>query len=197
MQHMKFHRSIFVFASVLTSGIISCNSNSVEKHAKVSDIGSLTKNVGIKLDIENFIDTSGKSIKIDFTKSDITIVDFWINECPPCNAEMSQFADLIKGKDKQISIISISVSGFQFWKQLFIDKGPRYFFLKTSVSNWQHVNLKSENDPAFKNLISTDRLTEITEKWNVTFFPSYFVVNKKGKILARPISAVEYIKTQL
>jgi hypothetical protein len=110
---------------------------------------------------------------------------------------MSQFAELIKGRDGQISIISISVTGFPFWKGLFVNKNPRYAFLDNSLPNWHHVNLRSKDHPALKNLVSSDRLAELTNKWHVTFFPAYFVINKEGKILARPESAVEYIKTQL
>lgn len=189
---VKFIISLCIF--ILCSWLFSCQASSDKENQIEKKKESLDKNIGNQFKIDNLIDTSSKPFTIDFTKSDITIIDFWINECPPCNAEMSQFADLIKGRDKQISIISISVSSFQFWNQLFADKSPRYSFLKASVSNWQHANLKSDADQTLKNLISVDRLSEITKKWNVTFFPSYFVVNKQGIILARPESAVEYLK---
>ena len=179
------------------TGTFSCGHDSEKEKKKEKDLESLNKNIGEKFDIENFIDSSGSQIKLDFTKSEITIVDFWFNDCPPCNKEMSQFRDLIKGKDKQIIIVSISVSGYEFWKKLFTDKSDRYAFLTTSTPNWQHLNLKSNDDPKLKHIISEDRLAELTTKLNVTFFPAYFVVNKDGIIKARPISAVEYIKQKL
>jgi thiol-disulfide isomerase/thioredoxin len=179
------------------TGALSCVHNSAKEKKKEKDLESLNKNIGEKFDIENFIDTSGSQIKLDFTKSEITIVDFWFNDCPPCNKEMSQFRDLIKGKDKQIIIVSISVSGYEFWKKLFTDKSDRYAFLTTSTPNWQHLNLKSNDDPGLKNTLSEDRLAELTTKLDVSFFPAYFVVNKDGVIKARPISAVEYIKQKL
>ena len=107
---------------------------------------------------------------------------------------MRQFKDLIKGKDKEITIVSISVSNYQFWKDLFLDSTKKYAFLKNSIPNWQHLNLKSNDDPKLKHLISEDRLEELTSVLNVSFFPSYFVIDKSGFIRARPISAVEYIK---
>ncbi len=196
-EHFKIYKERYILVSILISVIISCNNDSGKKKVIKTEIDYLTKNVGIKFDLENFIDTNGKSIKIDFTKSDITIIDFWIDECPPCNAEMRQFEDLIKGRDKQITIISISLSGFEFWKQLFTEKKSRYSFLTTSLPNWQHLNLKSSDDPKLKHQISEDRLNELTSKLDVTFFPAYFVINKDGIIKARPISAVEYIKEKL
>ena len=116
-----------------------------------------------------------------------------MNECPPCNKEMSQFKKLIEGKENEITIISISVSSYDFWKSLFTEKSERYSFLTTAITNWKHLNLKSRENTNLKNPISTDRLHEITNKFSVSFFPSYFVIDKNGKIIARPISAVEYI----
>ena len=194
---IKTHLLIKLLIFFFITGTFSCGLDSDKEKKKEKDLESLNKNIGEKFDIENFIDSSGSQIKLDFTKSEITIVDFWFNDCPPCNKEMSQFRDLIKGKDKQIIIVSISVSGYEFWKKLFTDKSDRYAFLTTSTPNWQHLNLKSNDDPKLKHIISEDRLAELTTKLNVTFFPAYFVVNKDGIIKARPISAVEYIKQKL
>jgi peroxiredoxin len=185
---------LFIFFCITIS---SCGHNSGKEKRKDKAIESLNKNIGEKFIVDNFIDTSGEEIKLDYTQSDITVIDFWFNDCPPCNEEMSQFRDLIKGKDKKITIISISVSSYEFWKKLFIEKTTRYAFLTTSIPNWQHVNLKSNDDPRLKHSISSDRLNELTTKLNVTFFPAYFVLDKNGVIKARPISAVEYIKQKL
>jgi thiol-disulfide isomerase/thioredoxin len=196
MNKKRYFTLLLIVTSTIT-GLSFCKSNSkadpAQETNKQKDLESLSENIGEKFNIENFIDTGGKSIKLDFTKSEITIVDFWFNECPPCNKEMSKFPELLKGKDKQITVISISVSGYEFWKKLFTDKSARYSFLSASLSNWHHLNLKSNDDPKLKNLISSDRYAELTAKLNVSFFPAYFVINKDGIIKERPVSAVEYI----
>jgi len=178
-----------LFCSILV-GFSFCNS--AHKYKKVE---SLTKNIGDTFNIRDFLDTSGAPVNLDLTRSPITIIDFWINECPPCNAEMSQFEDILKGKEKKVTVVSISVSYFSFWKKLFIEKSKKYEFLTTSVSNWQHLNLKSNDDPKLGNEISLDRFEEIQAKLDVTYFPSYFVLDKNGIIILRPVSAVDYIKT--
>jgi len=194
---MKTNLVIKLLIFSFLTGVYSCGDDPGKEKRKEKAIESLNENIGEKFNIENFIDTSGAQVKLDFTRSDITIVDFWFNDCPPCNEEMSQFEDLIKGKDKKITIISISVSGYEFWKKLFIDKNTRYTFLTTSIPNWQHLNLRSNDDPRLKHAISSDRLNELTTKLHVSFFPAYFVIAKDGIIKARPISAVEYIKQEL
>jgi peroxiredoxin len=158
------------------------------KTRKEKGLESLNRNIGEKFTIDNYIDTSGTLIKLDFTKSDINIVDIWFNDCPPCNTEMSQFKDLIEGKEKRINIISISLSSFKDWKNLFTNESARYSFLKTKLSN---------DDPKMNNTISEDRFAELKDKLSVSFFPSYFIINKEGIIEGRPISAVEYMKNYL
>ncbi len=202
---------LFIFTLILCFCSCDTNSNKEEKKGKEEKrridstlktrkekgLESLNRNIGEKFTIDNYIDTSGTLIKLDFTKSDINIVDIWFNDCPPCNAEMSQFKNLIGGKEKRINIISISVSSFKDWKNLFTNESARYNFLKTKLSNWQHLNLKSNDNPKLHNKISEDRFNELKDKLSVSFFPSYFIINREGIIEARPISAVEYMKNYL
>lgn len=193
------NRQFILLLVILSSQLLfsGCLFDSNKKDTEKKGPESLTKNIGEKFNTENFIDTSGKPVKLDFTKSDITIIDFWFNDCPPCNAEMAQFKELLKGKENKITIISISVSSYSTWKKLFIDKAPRYSFLTTEVPNWLHLNLQSNDDPRLKNSISADRLAELQTKLNVSFFPAYFIIGKDGIIKARPMSAVDYIKNKL
>jgi thiol-disulfide isomerase/thioredoxin len=177
---------------------VACNDQSkpgkLSEKAKQIQIESLDKHIGERFNISMLTDTSGNPVEIDFGAAEITIIDFWINECPPCNKEMSQFKKLIEGKEKEITIISISVSSYDFWKKLFVEKSERYAFLTTQLPNWLHLNMKSNESSSLNNPISTDRLDEIANKLSVSFFPSYFVIDKSGRIIARPISAVEYIQ---
>lgn len=197
--HSLIYFRFYIAISFLLVHSIACNnqpkSDQISDKEKQIQVEFINENIGERFDISQFTDTSGKAVEIDFGISDITIIDFWMNECPPCNKEMSQFKKLIEGKEKEITIISISVSSYNVWKELFTGKSERYSFLTTEIANWKHLNLKSAENIKLKNSISTDRLDEIGKKLSVSFFPSYFVLDKKGKIIARPISAVEYIRT--
>lgn len=172
-------------------------SDSALKAQKEKGLQSLTKNIGETFSIENFIDTSGKSVKLDFSKSDITIVDFWFDGCTACIKEMNQFKDLIEHKEKKVTIISTCISSYPVWKNLFTSNMEGYSFLKYSIPNWSQLSLKSTDDLKLHNTISEDRRTELVDKLDVSFFPSYFVIDKAGVIIARPISAVEYIKNNI
>ncbi len=46
------------------------------------------------------------------------------------------------------------------------------------MSNWKHYNLQSMVDEKLKNDIPIDSQEEVKNKFNVTFFPAYFVVQK-------------------
>lgn len=198
-----FTRIIFILTAAILVTVmcsISCNTqpepNEIPKLDSASKLKltALESNIGKKFELEHCIDTTGELEFINFKKSKITIVDIWMNECPPCNKEMSQFEQLLKGKDNEIRVYSISVSSFATWKELFLQSSQKYSFLKNKIPNWVHLNLKSEDDPRLKNTISFDRLNELQTKLSVSFVPAYFVLDSSGKIIATPVSAVEYIK---
>lgn len=171
--------------------------DSALKSRKEKQLQSLNKNIGEKFSIENFIDTSGKSVKLDFSKSDITIIDFWFDGCTACIREMKQFKYLIQHKEQKITIISTCISSYTVWKNLFSGNIQGYSFLNSSIPNWLQLSLKSNDDPKLHNTLAEDRRNELTEKLDVSFFPSYFVINKAGIIIARPISVVEYIENNI
>ncbi len=172
-------------------------SDSALNARKKKGMQSLTKNIGEKFSIENFIDTSGRPVKLDFSKSEITIVDFWFDGCTACIKEMNQFKDLIQHKEPQITIISTCISSYPVWKNLFSGNIQGYSFLNSSIPNWLQLSLKSNEDLKLHNTLAEDRYNELTEKFDVSFFPAYFVINKAGVIIARPISAVEYIQNNI
>ena len=184
----------FLFLTIIQFLIISsCQRHSDNKkfefHKK-----SLAENIGEEFKISDILDSSRNKIKIDFTKSDLTIIDFWFNDFPPCIEELNQFANLLPGKEKKISIISISINQPWLWYKTFKEHSGRFAFLNNKLSNWSHFVLQSSENGKLKNTISTDRSLELQKTYNVTFFPAYFVVDKKGIILTRPESAVDYIK---
>jgi len=157
----------------------------------------LQNHLGEKFDIDNFIDSSGKNISLDFTHSEITIIDFWFSDCLPCLQEMKQFKNLVTRKEKEIRIISISINSQTEWRRVLNSSSKRFSFLSESLPNWEHLMMKSNDDPKLNNQIPADNLEMLFNRFQSRNFPMYFVVDKTGTIIASPFSAVEFIKNKL
>ncbi len=153
-----------------------------------------TTKIGQHFKLENIVDTSGTKVNLDFSKSDITIIDIWNNTCPPCIEEMKQFPDLIKGKESKVSIYSVSITQFWKWKPTLKEHKGAFAFLDYDIPNWKQYNLMTNDNPKFKNEISVDRLAELDSLYDVKGNPAYFVIDKTGNILSRPQSAVTFLK---
>ncbi len=180
----KFCSAIICFLSFALS---SCNNNS-NKVAQAS-----MEMIGEQFTLANIDDDRGRMVKIDYSKSDITIIDFWIESCAPCIEEMKQFPALLKGKEGQVSVYSISVNQYWLWKKTLSD--VKFAFLSSEVPNWKHLTLRSVFPSSFKNKFSGDRLAELEDLYGIKGFPAYFVLDNAGKIIERPESAVAYLKS--
>lgn len=181
--------------SAILFGLLTSSCNSLDKRFELQK-KSLTDHIGDTFRIQNILDSTNNQIQLDFSKSDLTIIDFWFNDCPPCIKEMNQFSKVLSGKEGKISIVSISLNQFWVWKPTLTSHTGRFAFLNNNLSNWTQYVLQTSQDEKLKNEISADRLQELEKLYNITFFPAFFVVNKKGIILERPVSAVEFIKKQ-
>ncbi|HEX8277929.1 MAG TPA: redoxin family protein, partial [Segetibacter sp.] len=155
---------------------------------------SLQTKVGEKFMVGNIVDSSGSLAQLDFTQSEVIVIDFWFNECPPCIEEMKQFKKLLKGKEEKGKVISISINRYGLWKSILEKPVGRFSFLSNNVKNWRHYNLRSSQDERLKNDVPRDNNEQLQNKLNVTFYPAYFIVNRSGIIISRPVSAVDYIK---
>lgn len=180
------------FAAIL---FLSCRPEN--EHRIAAAANAVTNNLNEPFLLKGIVDSSGKEIVPDFTGSDYTVIDFWNNGCPPCIYEMKQFAALLKGKENIVSVYSISINQFWLWKKTLQEHRGVFSFLQNDAVNWKQYNLMTADNPRYKNDVSTDRIREIQAAYNVTSYPAYFVINKTGKIIARPVSAVEYIKSIL
>ncbi len=110
----------------------------------------ITNHIGEKFKIGNVIDTSGADVNVTFERSDLTIIDFWFNTCPPCIEEMQQFNSLLQKQEGKISVISVSINSFNVWSSLFRTQNPAFSFLLKPNKNWTHVALKSNENPNLK-----------------------------------------------
>ncbi len=172
--------------------LLGCNQSGNENFAKQKK--SLSGNIGERFELLNILDSTGKKVDLNFTSSAFTIIDFWNNSCPPCIEEMKQFPALLKDKEQQVSVISISVNQFWLWKPTLAMHTGRFSFLSNTTPNWSHFVLHSNQSEKLRNEFSTDRIDELGRKYNVAFFPAYFVIDRNGIIQSRPKSAVEFIK---
>lgn len=157
----------------------------------------LSYHIGEKFETESFLDIDGNPIKLDLAKSEVTIIDFWFNTCPSCISEMKQFESILNGNEKSVSIISVSINNYSLWKNTLTSKNPNFSFFIHNISNWKQVVLKSNEDPKLKNEIPRDNLDFLSEKYTTNSFPTYLVLNKEGKIIATPFSAIHYIKSEI
>lgn len=188
----KQNRCTYIISCLVVSFTFSaCQGNSDKRYER--QINSLSKNIGDTFKLNNILDSAGKTVALDFRKTDITIIDFWNNSCRPCIEEMTQFKDLLRGKEKVISVVSISVNQFWVWKPTISEHKGVFSFLSDNVVNWKHYTLATIQDAKLKNTISFDRVEELQKRYNVTFFPAYFVVDKNGIIQSRPQNAVTFI----
>lgn len=138
------------------------------------------------------LDVNSKPVSPDIGKTDNTIIDFWFRNCPGCVAEMQQFETVLKGKNKTISIISVSIDPNEVWQKTLNGSVPVFSFITKPVENWHHLLLNFSPGEGGKN--NAEHLSELL---SVTSFPSYFVLDKQGVIKATPASAVSYIKTSV
>src|SRR5688572_18801604 len=89
----------------------SCGSKpSKEEQKLVQQEKSLTEKIGERFTIGDLKDSTSNLATLDFSKSDVTIIDFWFNDCPPCIDEMKQFAELLSNTKSKVSIVSISIN---------------------------------------------------------------------------------------
>jgi peroxiredoxin len=150
---------------------------------------SISRKIGTRFPISQFIDSSGNKRELKLT-SDFTIIDFWFKSCKPCIEEMKQFNSLIKGREKKVSIVSVSTDPFLRWKEVFREGGSKSLaFLKDRQSNWEHFVYTNEDT------ISPSK--ELGTLLSIKYYPAYFVLNKKGEIVAAPASAVKFIQSEV
>lgn len=169
--------------------------NTATKQSSPKSPPELSRNIGDAFIIDGLVDSAGNLVDLNLSNAEFTIVDFWFTECPPCIKEMQQFSELLKGKEGKVQVISISINQPWYWKKAMHGDNQRLTFLKTSIGNWNHLALTTLDDPTRKNALSADRIASLEKTYGVSFYPAYFVLDRNGKILKRPQSAVEFLKT--
>ena len=136
------------------------------------------------------VDSAGKTASLELQPTGITIIDCWFSTCPACIAEMSQYAQLIGGKEGQVSILSLSIDPMDQWKFSLAASHPDWLFFSRPVKNWRHLRLNFDTQSPKNN---AEQLHDVLA---VSSYPAYFVLDPQGIILATPVSAVDYLHQQ-
>jgi len=138
---------------------------------------------------KNLVDLHGNQVELNqILEKENTIIDFWYLGCKPCLQEMKNFPEILENH-QTLNIASVSVDGFETWQKIVgksnIDSPPneklKEYITKNRVStilqndnkNWKHYNYKVNGIKSFPKI----------DGLNVSSYPTYYMLDKDGKIL--------------
>ncbi|GAB4092807.1 TlpA family protein disulfide reductase [Flaviaesturariibacter terrae] len=150
--------------------------------------------IGKRFDAIDLLDSNNVATELSPEQDSLTILDFWMDQCPGCMREMKQFDTLLRKTKASVSLVSVSINSFNTWKALFHARNNLYSFLGTANPRWTQVVLKSAEDPRLRNDIPMDNLALIKERFQTNQLPLYIVLDAKGQVVAAPESAVAYLQ---
>lgn len=111
-----------------------------------------------------------------YSEEKLLILDFWFTDCPPCIKDHKTIREFQKSEiANNIKIIGISTDDkLKDWQT----------YLKSNKINW--LNYMEEQDAE----------ETYTEKLGISSYPTYFIINTKGEIMAKSHSFIG-IKTMI
>lgn len=119
-------------------------------------------------------DISGQTLKLSEFKGKIVLLDFWATWCPPCRVEIPNLLEIYRQfKNKNFVLISVSLDrDIPLAKQ----------FVKEKEMNWLHV-------------IDRESSSSIASLYEIEYIPATFIIDGKGKIVARNLRGAELKNT--
>lgn len=119
-------------------------------------------------------DISGQTLKLSEFKGKIVLLDFWATWCPPCRVEIPNLLEINRQfKNKNFVLISVSLDrDIPLAKQ----------FVKEKEMNWLHV-------------IDRESSSSIASLYEIEYIPATFIIDGKGKIVARNLRGAELKNT--
>lgn len=114
-------------------------------------------------------DLSGKAVSLSDYKGKVILLNFWASWCPPCRAEMPSLQKLSNSlKDKKFVVLAVGLDQDQEQIRSFINS-ERY---------------------AFKVLLDPE--SRAARIYNVTLYPTSFILDKKGVIKHKVVGATDW-----
>jgi peroxiredoxin len=115
-------------------------------------------------------DIAGQDVKLSGLKGKVVLLDFWATWCPPCRVEIPNLLEIFrKFKDKKFVLLSVSLDR---------DLQAARKFIADKEMNWVHIADLAAG-------------REIAGKYQVTYIPSTFIINRQGKIEASQLRGNE------
>jgi thiol-disulfide isomerase/thioredoxin len=122
----------------------------------------------------NVKDISGQTVKLSELKGKVVLLDFWATWCPPCRVEIPNLLEIYRlFKNKNFILISISLDR---------DIPLARQFVKEKEMNWIHI-------------IDSESSNRIASLYEVEYIPATFIIDGKGKIIARNLRGAELKNT--
>lgn len=119
-------------------------------------------------------DISGQTLKLSEFKGKIVLLDFWATWCPPCRVEIPNLLEIYRQfKNKNFVLISVSLDR---------DIPLARQFVKEKEMNWLHV-------------IDRESSSSIASLYEIEYIPTTFIIDGKGKIVARNLRGAELKNT--
>lgn len=119
-------------------------------------------------------DISGQTLKLSEFKGKIVLLDFWATWCPPCRVEIPNLLEIYRQfKNKNFVLISVSLD-----RDIPLAKR----FVKEKEMNWLHV-------------IDRESSSSIASLYEIEYIPATFIIDGKGKIVARNLRGAELKNT--
>jgi thiol-disulfide isomerase/thioredoxin len=119
-------------------------------------------------------DISGQPLKLSAFKGKIVLLDFWATWCPPCRVEIPNLLEIYRQfKNKNFVLISVSLD-----RDILLARQ----FVKEKEMNWLHV-------------IDRETSSSIAALYEIEYIPATFIIDGKGKIVARNLRGTELKNT--
>jgi peroxiredoxin len=119
-------------------------------------------------------DITGQVIKLSELKGKIVLLDFWATWCPPCRVEIPNLLEIYRQfKNDNFVLISISLDR---------DISLARQFVKEKEMNWLHI-------------IDREASNSIASLYEIEYIPATFIIDGKGKIVARNLRGAELKNT--
>lgn len=160
---------VIICCFVLAVGLSGCTFFVDYAPDETHDSGSLT---GFST-----TDINGRSVTDDiFSKTEVTVVNFWATYCDPCISEMPELASWAKNADGRFQILGVAcdVTGTNTTEC----ELAKSIIERTSVE--------------FKNILPSGSLKNYMN--NITGVPTTVLVNKNGKIVSDQIIGAQVSK---